>query len=115
MGRARFSVAPRLMPIYRGVPGEMRCPIVASWNAIRHGRAGSHLATGVGIGWPFPTLQADSANGPAALERPGPGHGGHRSMPVTVSQRDARRLVKTGTPGIFKRGGSYVVVGRDLR
>jgi integrase len=36
-------------------------------------------------------------------------------MSVTVSQRDARRLVKTGTPGIFKRGGSYVVVGRDLR
>jgi len=36
-------------------------------------------------------------------------------MSVTVSQRDARRLVKTGTPGIYKRGGSYVVVGRDLR
>jgi integrase len=36
-------------------------------------------------------------------------------MSVTVSQRDARRLVKTGTPGIFKRGGSYVVVGRDVR
>lgn len=35
-------------------------------------------------------------------------------MPVAVSQTDARRLVKTGTPGIFKRGGSYVVVGRDL-
>ena len=36
-------------------------------------------------------------------------------MSVTVSQRDARRLVKTGTPGIYKRGGSYVVIGRDLR
>lgn len=36
-------------------------------------------------------------------------------MSVTVSQRDARRLVKTGTPGIYKRGRSYVVVGRDLR
>jgi integrase len=36
-------------------------------------------------------------------------------MSVAVSQRDARRLVKTGTPGIYKRGGSYVVVGRDLR
>jgi integrase len=36
-------------------------------------------------------------------------------MSVTVSQRDARRLVKTGTPGIYKRVGSYVVVGRDLR
>jgi integrase len=36
-------------------------------------------------------------------------------MSVTVSQRDARRLVKTGTPGIFKRGSAYVVVGRDLQ
>lgn len=36
-------------------------------------------------------------------------------MSVTVSQRDARRLVKTGTPGIYKRGSSYVVIGRDLR
>jgi integrase len=36
-------------------------------------------------------------------------------MSVTVSQRDARRLVKTGTPGIYRRGGSYVVTGRDLR
>jgi integrase len=35
-------------------------------------------------------------------------------MSVAVSQRDARRLVKTGTPGIYKRGGSYVVIGRDL-
>jgi integrase len=35
-------------------------------------------------------------------------------MSVAVSQ-DPRRLVKTGTPGIYKRGGSYVVVGRDLR
>jgi len=35
-------------------------------------------------------------------------------MSVTVSQRSARRLVKTGTPGIYKRGRSYVVVGRDL-
>jgi integrase len=34
-------------------------------------------------------------------------------MSVTVSQ-DYRRLVKTGTPGIYKRGGSYVVVDRDL-
>lgn len=36
-------------------------------------------------------------------------------MPVTVSQRDTRRLEKTGTPGIYKRGRSYVVIGRDLR
>ena len=36
-------------------------------------------------------------------------------MSVAVSQTDSRRLVKTGTPGIYKRGGSYVVVGRDLR
>ena len=36
-------------------------------------------------------------------------------MPVAVSQSDARRLVKTGVPGIYKRGRSYVVVGRDLR
>jgi len=34
-------------------------------------------------------------------------------MSVSVSQ-DSRRLVKTGTPGIYKRGGSYVVIGRDL-
>ncbi len=34
-------------------------------------------------------------------------------MSVTVSQ-DSRRLVKTCTPGIYKRGGSYVVVDRDL-
>src|SRR5690348_6683175 len=46
-------------------------------------------------------------------------------MSVSVSQdsvplvkrgtRESQRLVKTGTPGIYKRGGSYVVVGRDLR
>lgn len=35
-------------------------------------------------------------------------------MSVSSSQ-DSRRLVKTGTPGIFKRGGRYVVIGRDLR
>jgi integrase len=35
-------------------------------------------------------------------------------MSVAVSQTDSRRLVTTGTPGIYKRGGSYVVVGRDL-
>ncbi len=35
-------------------------------------------------------------------------------MSVSSSQ-DSRRLVTTGTPGIFKRGGRYVVVGRDLR
>jgi integrase len=34
-------------------------------------------------------------------------------MSVSVSQ-DRRRLVKTGTPGIYKRGASYIVVGRDL-
>jgi len=32
----------------------------------------------------------------------------------SVSQ-DARRLVKTATPGIYKRGARYVVVGRDPR
>jgi integrase len=35
-------------------------------------------------------------------------------MSVAVSQRRARPLVKTGTPGIYKRDSSYVVVGRDL-
>lgn len=34
-------------------------------------------------------------------------------MSISVSQ-DSRRLVKTGTPGIYRRGGSYVVVGRDF-
>src|SRR5262249_719290 len=52
-------------------------------------------------------------NAPAVLVHPGAGHGGMSSMSVSVSQ-DTRRLVKTGTPGIYKRGGSYVVIGRDL-
>jgi integrase len=34
-------------------------------------------------------------------------------MSTSVSQ-DSRRLVKTGTPGIYRRGKSYVVVDRDL-
>jgi integrase len=34
-------------------------------------------------------------------------------MPVTASQTDARRLVKTSAPGIFSKGARYVVVYRD--
>ena len=31
------------------------------------------------------------------------------------SSQDPRRLVKTGTPGVYRRGGRYVVVARDNR
>jgi integrase len=34
-------------------------------------------------------------------------------MQGEVSQNESRRLVKTGTPGVYKRGGSYVVIYRD--
>ncbi len=34
-------------------------------------------------------------------------------MSATSSQRDPRRLVKTKTPGIYTKGGRYVVVFRD--
>jgi integrase len=34
-------------------------------------------------------------------------------MSVAVSQSDARRLVKTSVPGVFRKGGRYVVVYRD--
>ena len=34
--------------------------------------------------------------------------------PARTGTRASQRLVRTGTPGIYRRGGSYVVVGRDL-
>jgi hypothetical protein len=36
-------------------------------------------------------------------------------MPRQAAAKDERRLVQTATPGIYKRGKSYVVVFRDHR
>jgi integrase len=53
----------------------------------------------------------DNRNGRAALERPRPGT--RRYVLMQGKSLQQRRLVKTSTPGVYKRGDRYVVVYRD--
>ena len=57
-------------------------------------------------------LGGDKSNGRAPRQRPRPGIGGYQ-LPCRSTSSHDRRLVKTGTPGIYKRGSRYVVVFRD--
>ena len=47
---------------------------------------------------------ATTANGRAPRQRPRPGHGGTSSMSDSSSQLVTRKLERTSTPGIFRRG-----------
>lgn len=52
-----------------------------------------------------------NANGPAPLERPRPGT--RRFFLMQTNGNSGRRLVKTSTPGVYRRGNRYVVIVRD--
>src|SRR5438876_8575690 len=58
-------------------------------------------------------LGGDKSNGRAPRQRPRPGIGGSAPMQEGFSQD--RRLVKTSTPGIYRRGSRYVVRFRDTQ
>src|SRR5438552_2308182 len=60
-----------------------------------------------------PRIGGDKSMGERRANGPAPASGGCVPMQEQGYPSTGRKLVKTGVPGIYKRGGRYVVIVRD--